>query len=396
MELAQRVKELLPSPTLAISAKAKALRAAGERVFSLAAGEPDFPTPDHIQQAAVDAMRAGHTGYAPTAGVPPLRDAIRALYQRELGLDFGDDQVVVGCGAKQCLYNAFQALLDPGSEALIQAPYWVSYPEQVKLCGARPVIVEPPPGGAGLNLEAMADAISERTRLVILNSPCNPTGCVAGDADLDALAALAVRHDLLVVSDDIYDKLLYDGRRFVSIVQRAPAMQERTLLVNGVSKTYAMTGWRLGWAVGPPPVIASMRKVQDQSTSNATTFVQHAAVAALASPPGIVEEMVQKFAQRRQRLVSLLNAIPGVRCQTPAGTFYAWASFAEVLGRRCDGQPLDSTVGLAELLLDRERVAVVPGEAFGAAGFIRFSFATSLEDIEEAAGRVHRLVESLD
>ena len=234
MELSRRVQEVKPSATLAISAKAKALKAAGEKVLSLAAGEPDFPTPKHIREAATAAMEAGHTGYAPSAGIPALRQEIRDLYQRELGLEYGDDQVAVSCGAKHCLYNAFQSLLDPGSEALIQAPYWVSYPEQVRLAGARPVIIPAPAEGFGLNLEALRAAVTERTRVMVLNSPSNPTGEVLSDADLDAVGELAAQHGFYVMSDDIYDKLMFDGRKFVSILQRKPEIKDRTILINGV------------------------------------------------------------------------------------------------------------------------------------------------------------------
>jgi aspartate aminotransferase len=394
-KLSLRVKQLQPSATLAITARAKELKAAGENVLSLAAGEPDFPTPEHIRHAATEAMNAGHTGYAPSAGVPRLRDRIRQLYQEQLGLSYQDSQVVVSCGAKHCLYNAFMSLLEQGTEALIQAPYWVSYPEQVRLCGAKPVIIEAPPSGFGLNLDAISSAINERTRVIILNSPCNPTGHVEDDSVLDAIADLAMGRDLTVVSDDIYDKLIYDGRRFTSINQRAPDMKDRTVLINGVSKTYSMTGWRLGWAVGPPEIIGSMRKIQDQSTSNATTFVQHAAIAALDSPDGIVEEMVEAFERRRNRIVDALTRIPGVTCAKPAGTFYVMPLFSSILNRKFEGDRIGSSFRLAEILLEKERVAVVPGEAFGAPGYLRLSFAASEEAIEEAVARIKHLVESL-
>jgi aspartate aminotransferase len=393
VKLSRRVQEVQPSPTLAITAKAKALKAAGENVLSLAAGEPDFPTPPHIRKAAVAAMEAGHTGYAPSAGIVPLRKAVRDLYEREIGIAYGDNQVAVSCGAKHCLYNAFQSVLDPGSEAIIQAPYWVSYPEQVRLAGARPVIIDAPAEGFGLNLPAIEKALSENTRMMVLNSPSNPTGHVLSESDLDAVAQMSASHGFYVISDDIYDKLIYDGRKFVSILQRKPEIKDRTLLINGVSKTYSMTGWRLGYAVGPADVIGAMRKVQDQSTSNATAFVQHAAVEALASDPCIVEEMLKAFDQRRRKLVELLSVIDGVSCAMPAGTFYAFASFSGVLDRKIDGAPIGSSMKLADLLLDRERVATVPGEGFGAPGYIRISFAASMEVIEEAVQRIRRLID---
>jgi aspartate aminotransferase len=391
MQISRRVQDVKPSPTLSLQARAKALKAAGERVMSLAAGEPDFPTPEHIRRAAARALEAGQTGYAPSAGVPALREAVRDLYLRELGLSYGDDQVVVSCGAKQCLFNAFQTLLDPGSQAIIQAPYWVSYPDQVRLCGAVPVILEAPESGFGYNLKALAESINERTRVIVLNSPCNPTGEILSDSDLQEVARLAVEHDLVVVSDDIYDKLIFDGRKFTSIVQLDPRMQERTVLVNGVSKTYAMTGWRLGYAVGPPEIIAGMRKVQDQSTSNAVTFVQYAAVEALASPPEVVEKMVRAFDQRRRKIVELLGAIQDVSCAMPGGTFYSFPDFSGFLQRAQKDIP--DAYKLSDLLLDRERVAVMPGDPFGAPGYLRISYAASMEVIEEGCARIRRFVE---
>jgi len=364
-------------------------------VLSLAAGEPDFATPGHIRRAAVAAMEAGYTGYAPSAGVPVLREAIRRSCEEQLGLNYSDEQVVVSCGAKQCLYNACMALLQPGDQAIIQAPYWVSYPEQIRLCGAEPVVLAPPESGSGLDLDAMERALTEKSRVMLVNSPCNPTGHVLEASDLQAIARLALDHDLVVISDDIYDKLLYDGRRFESIVRLVPEMAERTIIVNGVSKSYSMTGWRLGWALGPREVIGSMRKIQDQSTSNATTFVQHAAVAALESPDEVVEEMVKSFDDRRQRLVELLEEIPGIECKKPAGTFYAWADCSGLTGRKLDGEIIGSTLKLAELLLDKKRVAVVPGEAFGCAGFLRISFAAAEDVIEQAASRIGAFVKNL-
>jgi len=388
MRLSERIMSVKPSPTLAMQAKANALKAAGEVVFPLAAGEPDFPTPEPIRRACVRALDEGHTGYTASAGIPALRAAIRRLYRERHNLAFEDNQVVVCCGAKQALLNAFLSLLDPGSEAIIQAPYWVSYPEQIRLCGATPVLLPPAKGGSQINLPALAMAITSRTRVIVLNSPCNPTGQVASEDELRQVAKLAIERDLVVVSDDIYDRLLFDGRKFVSVAQLVPELAARCVLVNGVSKSYSMTGWRLGYAVGPADLIAAMRKVQDQSTSNATTFVQHAVVTALQSPPEIVEEMVRAFEQRRNRMVELLRALPGVECPMPAGTFYAFPSFAGVLGKSFMGERIETTQRLSELLLEQEHVATVAGEAFGAPGHIRFSFATNIDVIEAGLERV--------
>lgn len=395
MKLSDRILSVKPSPTLAMQARANALKAAGETVFPLAAGEPDFPTPEIIRRAAVRALDEGHTGYTASAGIPSLRAAIRKVYRERLGLSFEDNQVVVCCGAKQCLLNAFLSLLDEDGEAIIQAPYWVSYPEQVRLCGGKPIILPAPKDGGQINLPALAMAITARTRLIVLNSPCNPTGQVISEEELRHVAKLAMERDIAVVSDDIYDRLMFDGRRFVSIVQLVPELAARTVLVNGVSKSFSMTGWRLGYAVGPADVIAAMRKVQDQSTSNATTFVQHAAVTALESPPEMVDEMVRTFEKRRNRMLELLRALPGVECPMPAGTFYAFPSFAGLLGKTFMGERIDSTQRMAELLLEQEHVATVAGEAFGAPGHIRFSFATGIDVIEAGLERVRRFVGEL-
>ena len=397
MRLSGRVQSIHPSPTLAINALAKAMKAEGQDVLSMAAGEPDFPTPAPIRQACVEAIEAGHTGYAPSAGVPALRQAVRERVAAYLGLQVADDQVVVSCGAKHCLYNAMQALLEPGCTALIQAPYWVSYPDQVRLAGAEPILLPCLEDGFGLNRQAMEAAIDERCRLLVLNSPSNPSGHVLDADDIDFVADLLRAHpDLVVLSDDIYDRIVYSTERPPHLLSRHPDLASQCLVINGVSKTYAMTGWRLGYAVGPTPLIAAMRKIQDQSTSNATTFVQHAAVTALRSPPELVAEMLAAFTARRSRIVDGLNALPGVSCSMPGGAFYAFASFSELLERKLDGQVLGSDMRLAEILLERERLAVVPGEAFGAPGFVRLSFACSSDTIDQALLRLNHFIETLD
>lgn len=395
MRLSRRIQEIQPSPTLGVTARANALKAAGEKVFSFAAGEPDFPTPEHICKAAFRAIESGQTRYTPSAGIPALREAIRRNYQQEFGLRYDLDQVAVCCGAKQCLFNVFQALLDPGCEAIVPAPYWVSYTEQIRLCGAKPVVIPPRPGTFALDVDAVARAINKRTRLMVINSPCNPTGYVLTADEIDGVAELARTHDLIVISDDIYCRFIYAGKRVINIAERHPQLIDQLVLINGVSKTYAMTGWRLGYAVGPKEIIGAMYKLQDQSTSNATSFVQHAAVEALASPAEEITNMVQAFERRRKRMLELFALIPGVDCAAPDGAFYMFPSFAKVLGRAFNGEPIDSTVRLAEVLLEKERVAVVPGEGFGAPGHVRFSFAASIETIEEGLRRVQKLVQSL-
>jgi len=395
MELSQRAQALPASPTLAISARAAELRRAGERVFSLAAGQPDFPTPEHIRRAAAAAMEAGHTGYAPSAGVPELRAAIRRYAAERLGVEYADDQVVVGCGAKQCLANAFLALLDPGQRALLQATYWVSYPAQVRLCGAEPLVAPAPEQGL-LDLAAIRRGLEGGARLVVLNSPSNPSGQVAGTEEIDALAGLLREFDCYLVSDDIYERIVFTPEPCPHLLRRHPDLAGRVIVVNGVSKSYSMTGWRLGWALGPAPVIGAMRRLQDQTTSNAVTFVQHAAVAALESEPEVVDAMVRQFSRRLDLVCRLLDDIAGIDYRRPQGAFYLMLDVHRLLGRSWRGRAVDSAARLAEILLDSQRVAVVPGEAFGAPGFLRISIAAAREDLEQAVARLGRLVEELD
>ncbi len=390
--LSQRAAQVKPSATLAITAKAAQMRAAGEKVLPLSAGEPDFPTPAHIRRAAVEAMEAGHTGYSPSAGIPPLRAALRKFGAERLGLEYSDAQVVVGCGAKQCLANAMLALLDPGDEVIVPSPYWVSYPEQVRLCGAEPVFLPPRPDG-GLDTAALRKAVTPRTRMLVLNSPSNPSGRIVDEDALRQVAQVVEAGQLTVLSDDIYDRIVFDGLRCPHLLQVAPQLRDRVIAVNGLSKAYSMTGWRLGWALGPAEVIAAMRSLQDQTTSNAVTFVQHAALAALASPPQVVDEMVVEIEKRRDRLLALLGGIKGLSALRPEGAFYVMVDLKAILGRKFGGRRVVSGVDFAEVLLESAKVAVVPGEPFGAPGWIRLSFATSLPAIEEAVARIASMVE---
>lgn len=393
--LSQRAQALPASPTLAISARAAELRRAGERVFSLAAGQPDFPTPEHIRRAAQDALEAGHTGYAPSAGVPELRVAIRDYAAARLGVQYKDDQVVVGCGAKQCLANCFLALLDPGSRAVIQAPYWVSYPEQVRLCGAEPLIVAAPQQGI-LDLAGIRRGLEQGARLVVLNSPANPTGEVASPEELDGLAELLREFDCYLVSDDIYERITFFPGPCPHLLRLHPGLAGRVIVVNGVSKAYSMTGWRLGWALGPAPVVGAMRRIQDHTTANAVTFVQYAAVAALHSPPGVVEDMVRQFSRRLQLVCELLDNMPDISYRRPRGAFYLMLDVQRLLGSRWQGQVIGSATRLAEILIDSQRVAVVPGDAFGAPGFLRISIASAPDDLQQAVVRLGKLIEQLD
>ncbi|WP_297056508.1 pyridoxal phosphate-dependent aminotransferase [Thermosulfurimonas sp.] len=397
MKLSSRIRQLKPSATLAVDAKAKALRAQGVDVLNLSAGEPDFDTPEHIREAAKQALDQGFTRYLPAAGLPELREAVCFRLEQDYGLKYRPEEVLITCGAKQALYNLAQTLLDPGDEVLIFSPYWVSYPPIVELAGGVPVIVtgrpeknfEPEP-------EEILARVSERTRGVILNSPSNPTGCIYSREFLSAVAEIVRQKDLWVISDDIYDRLRFDGQPPENILSVAPDLRPRVLLVNGVSKAYAMTGWRIGWAVGPEEIIKAATKLQGQSTSNATAFAQKAAVAALTGPQDCVERMRRAFAERAEFLYQALKQIPGVHPVRPQGTFYLFADFSGIYGRRTpSGREIRDSVSLAEYLLEEARVAAVPGVAFGEDRFLRLSFAQGLETLREAVSRIRQALEKL-
>lgn len=395
MKLSRRLQSIKPSPTLALNARAKALVAQGVDVAVLAAGEPDFDTPEYVKQAAVDALKAGFTKYTPTAGIPELREAITRKLEKDNGLRFAPDQVLVTSGGKQALYNLCQAVLDEGDEVIIFAPYWVSYPDMVRLAGGTPVIVPTrEEDGFAPSPDAIRRALTPRTRAVIINSPGNPTGAVYSRAALEGIAEAVRAHDCLLVSDDIYEKLLYIDD-FHTIGGVAPDLLPRLVVVNAMSKAYAMTGWRLGYVAGPKPLISAMNLVQDQSTSNASSIGQKAALAALQGPPDTINAMVAEYRARRDMFVAGLNALDGVRCRMPEGAFYALADVRGLFGRMYKGRPLVSAMQLSEILLDDFRVAAVPGEPFGADGYIRMSFATSREVLQKGLARLGELVGSL-
>jgi len=395
MQLAQRIKAIKPSPTLALNARAKALAAQGVDVAGFVAGEPDFDTPEFIKQAAIDALKAGFTKYTPTAGIPELREAICAKLQRDNQLTYAPDQVLVSVGAKHSLYNIFQALLNEGDEVIIFTPYWVSYPDMVLLAGGRPVFIETrEENGFAPDPEALRRALTPRTRAVVINSPSNPSGAVFSRAALEGIAAAVKDHDCLIISDDIYEKLLYEGQ-FLNIANVAPELFPRLVVVNGMSKAYSMTGWRLGYAAGPKPLIAGMQMIQDQSTSNPASMVQKGAVAALKGPTDFITKMVEEFRVRRELIVSGLNALEGVRCRTPEGAFYVFPDVRGLLQRQYKGAPLGSSTRISEVLLDDFRVAVMPGAPFGAEGYLRLSFATSREVIQKGLGRLRDFVAAL-
>lgn len=389
MLLSERVSAIKPSATLAMNAKAVAMRQAGVDVISFGVGEPDFDTPEHIRKEAVRAMEDGFTRYTAAGGIPELKDAIIEKFKQDNGLNYERDAVMVSCGGKHCLYNIAQAILNPGDEVIIPAPYWVSYPPIAILAGAKPVIVNTEEANDfKLSPEALEQAITPRTKILVLNSPSNPTGGVYTQSELEALAEIVARHPMFVVSDEIYEKLIFDDRSFFSIAQVSGALQSKTFVVNGLSKTYAMTGWRIGYVAGPREVIAGMTKIQSQSTSNPNSIAQRAGIAALNGPQDSVEEMKQAFDERRKYIVSRLNSMEGVHCNTPAGAFYAFADFSHYYNMDYNGQVVQGSAALCEYLLTEARVALVPGIAFGADDFIRFSYATGLETIKKGIDRI--------
>jgi len=392
-KLAQRTALIKPSVTLAIAAKAGKLRSEGVDVVNFSAGEPDFDTPEHIKAAAVEALRKGMTKYTDVKGIEPLREAVSQKYQKEYGLSYRKEDVIVSCGAKHSIYNLLQAVVNPGDEVLIPAPYWVSYSDMALLAGGIPKLITTNEAtGFRIKPEQLQAALTPKTRVFFLNSPCNPTGASYNREELLAIGAILERHDCLILADDIYEKIIYDGFQVHNIVALCPGLRERTIIVNGVSKTYAMTGWRIGYALGPSDVVAAAGKIQSQSTSNPTSIAQAAALEAIRGPQDEVATMVREFQKRRNAIVEKLNAIPGIHCLKPEGAFYVFPSIRQLLGKTCHGKKLASPCDIADYLLDEAKVAGVPGEDFGSREHIRFSYATSFEDIEKGCARIRDAV----
>jgi aspartate aminotransferase len=393
MKLADRVNKIQPSPTLAIDAKAKALKAQGIDIVGFGAGEPDFDTPDNIKEAAKMAIDMGFTRYTPVGGIDELKDAIIAKLRKDNCLEYSRNEISVACGAKHSLYNISQALIQHGDEVVIPAPYWVSYPDQVLLAGGKPVFIETDEGTSfKITSEKLEKAITKNTRALILNSPCNPTGATYSEAELKAIGEVCLKHDFMIISDDIYEKLLYDNLSFSNIATAVPALKERVIVVNGVSKTYAMTGWRIGYAAGPAEIISAMTKMQSQSTSNPASIAQKAAVEALNGPQDAVAKMVVEFEKRRSYIVERLNSIPGVSCFRSTGAFYAFPNISGIYGRSFEGTVISNSTEFAAYLLERAKVALVPGIAFGADNYVRLSYATSLENIKKGLDRIEEAV----
>jgi aspartate aminotransferase len=375
---------------MAVSALATELRAQGRPVIDLGAGEPDFDTPDHIKAAAVEAIRLGQTKYTPVEGTSSLKKAIIDKFRRENGLEYGPDQIVVSCGAKQTCYNAAMAVLNPGDEAIVPAPYWVSYPDIVKLADAEPVIISAGiESGFKITPKALQAVITDRTRLIFLNSPCNPTGSAYTRSEWQALGEVLQRHpNVVIAADDMYEHIYWGAEPFTSIAAACPDLYDRTVTINGVSKCYAMTGWRIGYAGGPKAIVGAMKKLQGQSTSNPCSISQAAAAAALTGDQACVRQMNAAFKERHEYIVRALNGIQGFRCIPAAGAFYAFPDVSDAMRRK----GIADDTAFAELLLKEADVAVVPGSAFGAPGYIRLSFACSIETLKEAVARIGRAV----
>lgn len=391
MYLSKRVQGIKPSPTLAIDAKAKGLKAQGIDIISFGTGEPDFDTPQNIKDVAIDAINNGFTKYCPVSGTLDLKNAIINKFKTDNNLEYTKEEIIVSCGAKHSLYNIFQTIFDEGDEIIIPAPYWVSYPDMAVLAGAKPVFINTTDKNhfkvTPIDIEKV---ITKKTKAFVLNSPSNPTGNTYTKEELTEIANICVKHNLLIISDEIYEKLVYDNFKFFSIAQVSKEVKEHTIVVNGVSKAFAMTGWRIGYAAGPKEIISAMTKVQSQSTSNPTSISLKAATEALNGNKDCLEMMRKEFEKRRNYIVERLNKINGIKCLKPEGAFYVFPNISELLGKEYNGKLINTDMELADYLLDQAKIAVVPGSAFGAKGYIRFSYATSMENIVKGIDRLEQ------
>jgi len=392
-KLTERTKRLSPSMTLAISAKFKELVREGKDAINFSVGEPDFNTPQHICDAAIDAINDGFTKYTTASGIPELKEAICKKLKRDNDLDYTTKNIIVGTGAKQPLFNAFLTLCEEGDEVLVPAPYWVSYSEMVKVTDAEPVYIEClEENDFKLKIEDLENAITENTKCMIFNSPGNPTGTVYTEEELRAIADLAVKYDFYIISDEIYEKLIYDGLEHVSIASFNEEIKKRTVVINGMSKAYAMTGWRLGYAAASEEIIAAMNKIQGHSTSNPTSFVQKGALAALEGSEESVVAMREQFDKRRQYMVETINKMNNVSCRKPGGAFYVMMNIKDLFGKEIQGKVIENSMDFATHLIETAYVATVPGSAFGMEGFVRLSYANSMENIEEGLSRIAKFV----
>lgn len=396
MGIAKRAQAIKPSPTLAMAAKAKAMKAQGIDVVDYGVGEPDFDTPENVKQAGIKAIQSGFTKYTPAAGTDELKEAVVEKFKKDNGLQYEKAQIIISCGAKHSLYNIAEALFDPGDEVIIPSPYWVSYPDQVLLNDAKPVIVETTEEeGFKLTAKKLEQAITKKTKALILNSPSNPTGLAYDKKTLEEIAATAVKHNIYVISDEVYEKLIYDGFQHVSIASLGPEIKTLTIVVNGVSKSHAMTGWRIGYAAGPKDVITAMANIQSQSTSNPASMSQKAAVEALRGPQDFTQVMNVEFDKRRKYMVDRLNKMKGISCLMPVGAFYAFPRVSSLYGKSANGKVINNSSDFAAYLLEDAKVALVSGDSFGADAYIRLSYATSMENVKKGLDRIEEAVKRL-
>ena len=394
--ISDRAKRIKPSPTLAMDAKAKAMKATGVDIVNFGVGEPDFDTPDNIKDAAIKALQEGFTKYTPVGGIDLLKDTIIEKFRRDNNLNYSREEIIVSCGAKHSLYNIAQALLNPGDEVIIPSPYWVSYPDQVLLNDAIPVFVKTYESDSFMvKKEALNSAVTRKTKALILNTPSNPTGLTYDKETLEIIADVVLKHNIFVISDEIYEKLTYDGFKHVSIASLDNEIKARTIVVNGLSKAYAMTGWRIGYAAGPKEIIKAMTNIQSQSTSNPTSIAQKAAVEALKGPQDFITTMRDEFDRRRKFLIGELNSVPGISCLSPTGAFYAFPNMSKLYEKSTDDRHISSSSDLALYLLEEAKVALVPGEAFGDDFYIRLSYATSIDEIKKGINRIREAVGKL-
>ncbi len=396
MELSARAERLQPSATLTITAKAKALKSQGVDVIGFGAGEPDFDSPDHVKEAAIKAINEGMTKYTGVGGIDELKDAIIYRLKEDHNLEYEKSEIIASVGAKHTLYNVIQVLFDKGDEVIVPAPYWVSYPEQIKLAEATPVILETKESdGFKITPTALKQHINSNTKALILNYPSNPTGATYNEAELRAIVDVAMDAGLIIISDEIYEKIIYGGIKHIPVASLGEDIKKATILVNGVSKTYSMTGWRIGYAAGDKGVISAMSKLQGQSTSNPTSISQWAAIAALRGDHQIIDDRTKEFEQRKNYIVEKLNDIPQINCFDPQGAFYVFPNVSGCYGKEYNGKIIKDSLDFTEFILDEAKVAVVPGVAFGADDYVRISYATSMDDIVKGIDRMTEAIQKL-
>ena len=396
MKLSDRIAQIKPSPTMEITAKAKAMKAEGIDVVGFGAGEPDFDTPEFVKQAAIDALHAGKTKYTQAPGMPELLDALTAFYKRTEGLDYSRSEAIVSMGGKHSLYNIFQAMLSEGDEVIIPTPYWVSYPDQVMLAGGTPVFLETREEcGFMFSAEDLDALITPKTRMIVVNTPGNPSGAVYNDIALKEICEIAIKRKIYVVWDEIYKDVYYGEGKLRSLPYYNPEVLPYTIICSGLSKNFSMTGWRIGWVLADSAIVKAMTIIQSQSTSNPVTFAQYGAIAALEKGPEHLPEWLTQFQARRDKLLEIVEQIPGITCQTPMGAFYAFPNISGLYGKQWSGGQINSSSDVVKFLLEQARVALVPGSAFGADGHVRISYALSMEDLEKGMYRIRDAVNSL-